>query len=59
MFGRRKINKKLDLLLHRQALIAEVLFAVELRPKQVAKYADRFNSLWYEIMGEKEDGERK
>ena len=50
MFGRRKLNKKLDLLLKRQALMAEVLFGVELKPKQVAKYAKKFNKLWYEIM---------
>ena len=56
MFGRRKLNKKLDLLLHRQTLMAEVLFAVGLKPKQVAKYADRFNNLWYEIMEGKKDG---
>ena len=50
MIGYRKINKKLDLLLKRQCLLAEVLFGVELRPKQVEKYSDKFNKLWDEIM---------
>ena len=57
MFRMRRIEKKIDLLLNRQALMAEVLFGVELRPKQVEKYANKFNKLWYKIM-EGKDGER-
>ena len=57
MFSKRKMNKKLDLLLKRQALMAQVLFLVELDEKYCKKFEKKFNDLWFEIM-EGKDGKR-
>ena len=51
MITKRKLNKKLDLLLARQALMAEVLFAAELNLEYKKKYGKKFNALWDKIMG--------
>ena len=50
MFSKRRMNKKLDLLLKRQALMAQVLFLVELDEKYCKKFEKKFNDLWFEIM---------
>ena len=57
MFRQRRIEKKLDLLLKRQCVLAEVLFSVELKPQLRKKIGEKFNDLWDEIM-EGENGKR-
>ena len=53
----RRIEKKIDLLLRRQCILAEVLFSVELKPQLRKKIGEKFNDLWTETM-EGKDGKR-
>lgn len=54
----RKLNKKLDLLIHRQNMLATVVFMTQLTGEGQKKMKKKWNDLWYKIM-EEENGERK
>lgn len=55
MFGKRKINKKLDLLLQRQCMLMELFTSVYCDYRQKEKVAKIWNNLWYKIMEGKDD----
>lgn len=55
---KRKINKKLDLLIHRQNMLATVVFKAQLNMEGQKKMEKKWNDLWHKIM-EKENDERK
>lgn len=54
MITRRKLNKKLDLLIHRQTMMMEIILSTHLTYDGCKKIEKKWNNLWYEIMGEKE-----
>lgn len=51
---KRKLNKKLNLLLHRQNMLATVLFKSQLTMEGQKKMEKKWNDLWYKIMGSKD-----
>lgn len=51
---KRKINKKLDLLIHRQNMLATVVFKAQLNMEGQKKMEKKWNDLWYKIMGPKD-----
>lgn len=58
MITKRKLNKKLDLLIHRQNMLATIVFKTQLNMEGQKKMEKKWNDLWYKIM-EEENGERK
>lgn len=50
MITKRKLNKKLDLLLQRQSMLAEVMFKTHLTMEDQKKMGKKWNGLWYKIM---------
>lgn len=56
MITKRKLNKKLDLLLFRQSILAAIVFQTQLTIEGQKKMEKKWNKLWYEIM-EGKDGE--
>lgn len=58
MVTKRKLNKKLDLLIQRQNMLATVVFKTQLTMEGQKKMEKKWNDLWYKIMEEK-NGERK
>lgn len=58
MVTKRKLNKKLDLLIQRQNMLATVVFKTQLTMDGQKKMEKKWNDLWYKIMEEK-NGERK
>ena len=54
MITKRKLNKKLDLLIQRQNMLATVAFKAQLTMEGQKKMEKRWNDLWYEIMGDKD-----
>lgn len=65
MVTKKKLNKKLDLLLQRQALMMSIILQVHLSYDGCKKVEKEWNKLWYEIMEAKyeimeaKDGEGK
>lgn len=55
---KRKLNKKLDLLIHRQNFLATIIIKMNFDYDEQKKIEKKWNDLWYKIM-EKENGERK
>lgn len=55
---KRKLNKKLNLLLHRQNMLATVLFKSQLTMEGQKKMEKEWNDIWHKIM-EEDNGERK
>lgn len=53
MFGRRKLNNKLDLLLQRQCMLMELFTSVYCNYEQKNKITKMWNNLWYKIMEDK------
>lgn len=53
MITKRKLNKKLDLLIHRQNLLATVVFKTQLNHAAQQRAQKRWNDLWRNIMEEK------
>lgn len=54
MITKRKLNKKLDLLLFRQSMLATVIFKTQLTSAGQKKMAKKWNALWYKIMENKD-----
>lgn len=50
MITKRKLNKKLDLLLQRQSMLATVVFKAQLTREGQKKMAKKWNDLWRETM---------
>lgn len=50
MITKRKLNKKLDLLIHRQNLLATIIVKTQLNYESQQKIDKKWNKLWYEIM---------
>ena len=57
MFRKRRIEKKLDLLLHRQSMMMEFILCAHLEYDKAKKFEKKWNKLWNKIM-EGKDGER-
>lgn len=55
MITKRKLNKKLDLLLHRQNLLATVIFKTSLSPSRQKKLEKRWYDLWVKLIGEEDE----
>lgn len=53
MITKRKLNRKLELLIHRQNMLAAVVFKTQLTMEAQKKMAKKWNDLWKEIMEEK------
>lgn len=51
MITKRKLNKKLDLIIHRQNLLAAVMFRTHLDREWQKKMEKKWNDLWFDIMG--------
>lgn len=58
MITKRKLNKKLELLIHRQNFLASVIFATNCDYDQRKKLEKKWNKLWFKIMEDK-DGKRE
>lgn len=54
MITKRKLNKKLDLLLQRQSMLAAVMSKTQLTSVGQKKMEKKWNALWYKIMEDKE-----
>lgn len=54
MITKRKLNKKLDLLLHRQTFMMEIILQTHLSYEGCKKIEKKWNGLWYKIMEEEE-----
>lgn len=54
MITKRKLNKKLDLLLQRQSMLAVVVFKTQLTVEGQKKMGKKWNDLWYKIMDDKD-----
>lgn len=54
MITKRRLNKKLDLLIQRQNMLATVVFKTQLAMASQKKMAKKWNNLWKEIMDGKE-----
>lgn len=50
MFRKRRIEKKIDLLLHRQTLMMEILLQTHLSYEGCKKIEKQWDKLWDEIM---------
>lgn len=57
MITRRRLNKKLELLIHRQNFLAEIIFHEYLNEKGQKKAQKIWNDMWFKIM-EGKDGQR-
>lgn len=57
MITKRKLNKKLDLLLQRQNMLATVMFKTQVARECQKKIEKEWNALWYKIMEDK-NGDR-
>lgn len=55
MITKRKLNKKLDLLLQRQSILAAVVFRTQLTRESQKKMEKKWNDLWYKIMEDKHE----
>lgn len=55
MITKRKLNKKLELIIHRQNLLAAVMFRTHLEGDWQKKMEEKWNDLWFSIM-EGKDG---
>lgn len=55
MITKRKLNKKLDLLLFRQSILAAVVFRAQLTREGQKKMEKKWNDLWYKIMEDKHE----
>lgn len=55
MITKRKLNKKLDLLLQRQTMLATVVFKTQLTGEGQKKMEKKWNDLWYKIMEEENE----
>lgn len=58
MITKRKLNKKLDLLLQRQSMLATVVFKAQLTGEGQKKMEKKWNDLWYEVMEDKHENTR-
>lgn len=58
MITKRKLNKKLDILLARQNLLAKCVFCQFYTYDGVKKLEKEWNKIWHDIM-EEENGQRK
>ena len=47
---KRKLNKKLDLLIHRQNMLATIVFKAQLTMEGQKKMEKKWNDLWHKIM---------
>lgn len=54
MFRKRRIEKKLDLLLHRQTMMMSIILSTHLTYEGAKKVEKKWNKLWYKIMEGKE-----
>ena len=54
MITKRKLNKKIDLLLQRQNMLATVVFKTQLTMGVQKKMGKKWNDLWYKIMDDKD-----
>lgn len=54
MITKRKLNKKLDLLLQRQSMLAAVVFKTQLTREGQKKMEKKWNNLWHKIMDNKD-----
>lgn len=54
---KRKLNRKLDLLIQRQNMLATVVFKAQLSMEGQKKMEKKWNDILYKIM-EEDDGER-
>lgn len=50
MFRKRRIEKKLDLLLHRQTMMMKIILQTHLSYEGCKKIEKKWNELWYKIM---------
>ena len=50
MFRIRRIEKKIDLLLHRQTMMMEIILKIHLSYDGCKKIEKKWNKLWDEIM---------
>lgn len=50
MITKRKLNKKLELLIHRQNFLAAVIFATQVDNDKREKLQEKWNKIWYKIM---------
>ena len=57
MFRKRRIEKKLDVLLHRQNMMMKIILCTHLDYKQAKKVEKEWNNFWNKIM-EGKDGKR-
>ena len=53
MITKRKLNKKLDLLIQRQNMLATVVFKDQMTMEGQKKMEKVWNDLWYKIMEDK------
>lgn len=53
MMTKRKLNKKLDLLIQRQNMLATIIFATQIENDRRNKIQKKWNDLWYKIMENK------
>lgn len=54
MITKRKLNKKLDLLLFRQGILAAIVFQTQLTSAGQKRMQKKWNDLWYKIMENKD-----
>ena len=54
MITKRKLHKKLDLLIHRQNFMMEILLQTHLSYEGCKKIEKKWNELWHKIMEEEE-----
>lgn len=50
MVTKRKLNKKLDLLIYRQNMLATIIFAMQIENDRRDKVQKKWNDLWYKTM---------
>ncbi len=55
MITKRRLNKKLELLIHRQDFLATIIFASQIEKDKLEKVEKKWNDLWYKIMEGKND----
>lgn len=53
MFRKRRIEKKINLLLHRQNMMMEIILQTHLSYEGCKKIEKKWNELWHKIMEEK------
>ena len=54
MITKRELNKKLDLLIHRQNLLATIIVKTQLDGDRQKRVGEKWNEIWKEIMEEKD-----